>query len=278
VVPGEIVVDGRGLQGICYGDSGSALIDLDLQGNPVALAVESWGDDSCVGIDHMARLDEVYSWIAPVLAGEIPEDPCEGVTTEGECLGEVARWCRDATLNQLDCAALDSNCEYIDEARRHGCVCGDLDDVGRCNGNLLESCRRDRISVQDCAARGESCGWDGVEGRYACVDGTACRPEDEVGRCDGSIAINCAGGRTSRDLCQLDGRSCVQSTAGAICVAVIADAGVDASAVAADAGGGKSTEKGGCGCASAMPPGLVSVAGVLAATTLLCCVRRRRRL
>ncbi|MEX1323243.1 MAG: NAD(P)H-quinone oxidoreductase subunit F, partial [Synechococcaceae cyanobacterium] len=40
------------------------------------LAVESWGDASCVDIDHMTRLDTIWDWIGPITEGEVPEDPC----------------------------------------------------------------------------------------------------------------------------------------------------------------------------------------------------------
>jgi hypothetical protein len=51
-----IFVDGRGEQGICYGDSGGPIIGLADDGNPVVLATESTGDSSCVDIDQLTRL------------------------------------------------------------------------------------------------------------------------------------------------------------------------------------------------------------------------------
>jgi hypothetical protein len=65
----EIVVDGQGEQGLCFGDSGGPVIDVDPDGSPVVLAVESWGDSSCVDVDHTVRLDPLFDdWIEPILA------------------------------------------------------------------------------------------------------------------------------------------------------------------------------------------------------------------
>jgi len=268
----EIVVDGRGQQGICYGDSGSGLVRLDANGDPVVLAVESWGDASCVDIDHMTRLDIVYNdWIAPTIAGQDPPDPCAGVTSEGRCVNNVAETCRNSALRQTDCTALGTECVYIDDSQRYGCVCVDLTDVGRCDDDVVESCRSGRVSQRNCATNGETCGYDSAGQRYTCVAAPVCRPEDEIGRCQGDTAIRCADGHTTREICNAAGGTCVANESGAVCQAPAQpDAGVDGGS---DDTGVVGELEGGAGCSAiAAHPTLVAL------SALLLLVRRRRQI
>jgi len=266
----EVVVDGRGDQGLCFGDSGSGLVSLDAEGNPVVLAVESNGDESCVDIDHMTRLDIIWDWIGPVLDGELPPDPCEGVGDEGRCDGNVAVSCRRGTLRETDCSIWGVECGYVDQAARYACACGVVTETGWCDGDVSEFCREGRISQMNCGTRGQFCGWVEEESRYACTDFAACLPEDEAGRCEGDTAIRCSADRTTRELCSLDGRVCLESADGATCVVPGADGDADADADAdadgdgdADADGdgddggaggelGES-DSGGCSCRAASP-------------------------
>src|SRR5688572_28538023 len=102
------------------------------------------------------------------------------------------------------------------------------------------------------------------------MDMPLCRPEDEPGRCDESVAINCADGVTTRSLCELEGLACNVGSSGAECGAAEVDAGfpdaiasdagvVDTGAAIEDAGIPEKMittdeEEGeGCGCSSAAP-------------------------
>lgn len=223
----EIIVDGRGEQGICFGDSGSGLIDLDEEGNPIVLAVESWGDESCVDIDHMTRLDIIWDWIAPVLDGEYPEDPCEGIGDEGRCVDNVAESCRRGTLRQTDCTALGTECAYVEEARRYGCVCDVFTETGWCDDSVAEFCREGRVARFNCGMLGLTCGYDEYESRYFCTDDPTCRDEDVPGRCEGDTAVRCSRDRSTRELCFVEGGSCVESEDGAECVIPDGDADAD---------------------------------------------------
>lgn len=299
----EVVVDGRGDQGICFGDSGSGLIDLDAAEQPVVLAVESNGDASCVDIDHMTRLDPVWDWIAPVLEGVLPPDPCEGVGDEGRCDDDVALSCRRGMLRETNCSIWGAQCSYIDESARYGCPCGAVPEQGWCDGDVAESCREGRISQMNCATRGQRCGYVAEEDRYGCTGDPACLPEDEAGRCAGDTAIHCENDRTTRELCFVDGDVCLETETGASCEPAggDADAGVDAGALpdagtdagatpdagddapdAADLGGGGASG-GGCGCRAAAPRpadrGVALFVGIVAAGCSLGRVvsRTRRR-
>lgn len=295
----EIIVDGRGEQGICYGDSGGPLIDLDADGNPVVLAVESWGDETCVDIDHMTRLDPLYDdWVGPILDGEVPEDPCDGLDRTGRCDGDLLEWCGRNELRQTDCAELGTVCTYVEDAGRYACACGDVDFEGRCAGDVLEYCDDGRLRQINCGVRGLTCGFSGAETGYVCLDSVSCRPEDEPGRCDGDVAIACSAGVTTRKICYVDGGVCVESEDGATCE--LPDEGDDSTGDgAADAGnvdfpdmgdvapetqgGGPSSptsetaaEDEGCGCASSRGVGAPSVLS-LAFLALLLGWRARRR-
>lgn len=213
----QVVVDGRGEQGICFGDSGSGLVDVDADGNPIVLAVESFGDESCVDIDHMIRLDTIYDWLGPILEGEIPEDPCANMGGEGRCVDNTVQWCQAGVLHQIDCTALGTECVHLNTFDRYGCACGDLDEVGRCNGDIAEYCLNDRVRQSNCATSGNTCGWDEEDGEYRCVEESTCLPEDEAGRCDGNTAIGCTDGHMSREICEVNGGLCVLTESGAEC-------------------------------------------------------------
>jgi len=256
VMSEEIIVDGRGEQGLCFGDSGSGLIDVDADGHPVVLAVESWGEDSCVGVDHMTRLDIIWDWIEPILGGEYPEDPCGDIATHGDCEGDVAVSCLHGRFDRRDCVELGSRCELVEEAGRYDCTCVGIPAESRCNGATLETCLDGRLQQVACGIYGRICGWDDAEGTYDCIDSPACRPEDEAGRCDNDVAINCHVGWTTREFCAVDGKVCVETSYGADCIAPSSDGDADEYADAdidndaeTDGGGEVFTaHEGGCSC------------------------------
>ena len=119
----EIVIDGRGVQGVCFGDSGGPVIG-DLGAGPVVMGVESWGDQSCVDVDHMTRADVVIDFIQPVLDGGAPPDACNGIDYLGHCKGQVAEWCEGGQLQELDCVAEGGHCAYVDDRTGWYCVDG----------------------------------------------------------------------------------------------------------------------------------------------------------
>lgn len=262
----QIHVDGRGEQGICYGDSGGpAIAPLGDDGAPVLLAVESWGDGSCVDNDHMTRLDVLYDgWIEPILNGDVPEDPCDGLDFLGRCNENVAEWCDRGTLQTRDCTALGTTCEYIDDRVGFICGCGDLGFLGRCDGDVAEYCDDGRFAQVNCQVRGLSCGWVDDDIGYFCTDDPGCTAEDEQGRCDGDVAINCVDSFTTRQDCSFTDEVCFAGDSGAECIEdgeqptgdEILDAGlgdVDIGSGGSDVtvvGSESSSQDSGCGCAA----------------------------
>lgn len=47
------------------------------------------------------------------------ETPCGGLTFEGECVGNVSRWCQDNVVREKDCAEVQ--CVYIDSTYGYAC-------------------------------------------------------------------------------------------------------------------------------------------------------------
>jgi MYXO-CTERM domain-containing protein len=156
----DLVVDGQGIMGICYGDSGGPVM-ADLGDGPVVLGVESYGDASCVDQDHLTRLDVAVEFIAGIAAGEIPADPCEGLDYLGRCNGATAEWCDEGTFQSLDCALEGRRCDYVDDQTGYYCTdgepCGDIGRSGTCRGDVFVRCRNGSLVEEDCEASGLIC-------------------------------------------------------------------------------------------------------------------------
>ncbi len=221
-----VQVNGRGQEGLCFGDSGGPLLGP----GPVIMAVESEGDSSCVGQDTMTRLDPLASWITDA-GGSTgggsdptpPLDTCGGLDYLGQCSGTVAEWCEDGTVKQHDCAADGKICAWVDGETGYWCVddtappqddgCGGLDYLGRCDGTVAEWCEEGAVQRHDCAADGKICDWVDADTGYWCVDGSAppqdaCGGLDFLGRCNGTIAEWCEDGALRQFDCATQGQDC----------------------------------------------------------------------
>ena len=198
----QVLVDGRGEQGMCFGDSGGPILLQDEDGVLGLLGVESAGDESCVGEDHIVRLDALEDFVAEGIATEPPErpvDPCDGVGDEGACEGDVVRICHRGRLVEVDCAALGTTCDWVSWDVGHACTCGALDFLGRCDGDVAVYCDEGALQRVDCTRRRRVCRWVDDEVGYDCIRDPGCRPEDE--RCDDGVALRCEAGRLVREEC-----------------------------------------------------------------------------
>jgi len=180
----EVIVDGRGRQGLCFGDSGGPVITRLDDTGPVVLGVESWGDPSCVGVDHLIRLDILTDWIDDVTAEATrPPDPeCESLPAIGLCEGQMLSRCDNGRYVEMDCEAEGLECRLDDSTRRLGCfeydLCADIGSKGACDGETVVRCRFGEVVYDDCAMRDLTCATD--SGGAFCTESTDEEPTEEI--------------------------------------------------------------------------------------------------
>ena len=171
-----VIVDGKGEQGICYGDSGGPILwQPDADTAPVLVGTEQWGDASCVDVDHLTRVDVVAAWVDEKIAAGFPPilTACDEVV-ERYCDGDFVRGCDGQYDRSEDCAG---GCGYMGPDAGFAClpeVCDGIDYFGECDGDLLRYCKGDRLRERDCAARGQSCIYEGDDVGYNCGDCQRC--------------------------------------------------------------------------------------------------------
>jgi hypothetical protein len=158
-----VLVDGRQREGLCFGDSGGPVFDVDPSGAPIILGVEHGGEESCVGRDQLTRLDRVQGWIDGMIAALPEGEPCGAESYLGHCEGDVAVWCHDnGLLARLDCAAEGRVCAYVDEETGYYCksadACGGA--ATGCNGNVRIFCREGLLYQEDCGLSNGTCSVD----------------------------------------------------------------------------------------------------------------------
>jgi len=171
----EFVVDGRDLTGVCAGDSGGPAF-LKMPDHVVRLlGTVSWGDYSCVGLDHFTRVDAETGWLDGIL-GDRPADYCNGVDSTGLCLSGVRFWCEAGRISEQDCVleggrcvqdAVGARCEDVDAMD----PCYRLGFIGACNpGDVAVWCENGEVKKRKCAPCGQVCAFAGPDLGYYCVD------------------------------------------------------------------------------------------------------------
>jgi hypothetical protein len=164
----EVTVDGQGVSGACFGDSGGpALTRTPAE----VVGVLRSGSTSCVGIDRYLRVDVALPWIGDTLAaGE--RDACGGLDWEGSCQSGGVRFCADGRIVFQACTGEDI-CGYSPSARGYRCIDAALDPcrgVGRkasCSNDIILRCDSGTLVSHDCAACGLRC--------YIELGGPVCR-------------------------------------------------------------------------------------------------------
>ncbi len=172
----EFAVDGQGVTGVCSGDSGGPAFDRS-DDDPVAriLGVVSWGDYSCVGVDHFTRVDAEAAWLDETLADR-SADYCRGVGDAGLCLSGVRFWCLGGAIAQDDCVLQGGRCVETGAGSRcedAGTIdpCNRLGFAGACNpGEVAVWCENGEVKKRRCAPCGQVCAWTGSDIGYYCVD------------------------------------------------------------------------------------------------------------
>lgn len=219
----QVVVDGLGIQGICYGDSGGPILwQPDADTPPVLVGTEQYGDATCVDIDHLTRVDVVADWVDEMLSGGLPPPltACEEYV-EPFCDGAVLRGCDGAYDRTQDCS--EDGCGFMGPQAGYAClpaVCNGIDYFGECDGDLLRYCKGERLRERDCAARGQSCIFEGEDVGYNCGDCLRCGGSECIdmmtdtlhcGGCDINCALPNSNVSCNNSRCQFDG--CIEGFA-----------------------------------------------------------------
>jgi hypothetical protein len=227
-VDGDLVsIDGMGVHGVCFGDSGGPLMVIASDGSARVAGALSFGDESCVGIDNFTRVDTYLSWIESYTGPTIPTgpQPCGTVTTEGQCSSDRRRatWCGPNNELQNDSCGTTEICGFDTVTMGSRCIpasqdpCQGLTFEGECSSNVLRWCDGGQLFERNCPLCGETC--LPTESGFNCVSSN-CGDVDYLGKCEGNTAVWC---NTDGELSELDctnqGQTCgyVDDTIGWYC-------------------------------------------------------------
>ena len=211
-----ITIDGQGRQGVCFGDSGGPLMVMADDGVPRIIGVLSYGDQSCVGLDHFTRIDSYLEWIeehtGPVTVPE--ERSCEELAVSGRCNpeGTVATLCTDEMVEIQRCEA-GEHCAWSTQAEGWRCLPDDEDTCegvtyyGQCQDGVLQWCDQGTLQTRNCLACGERCVEHNTQIGWTCQI-SHCGELDEFGECNGEQARWCDGGEVEMLDCEDQGQIC----------------------------------------------------------------------
>lgn len=166
------VIDGMGVNGVCYGDSGGPTFGQLPDGSVRHLGALQGGDPSCVDQDNYTRSDAILAWIEGYTGPTVvnPSNPCGRIPPEGQCTGLQLTQCNRGQLEVTQC---DGYCDYDPDNGRYRCYdedpCEGLTRVGECDGEVARWCESGRPRERDCAACGQICSGVAQVGVY-CVD------------------------------------------------------------------------------------------------------------
>lgn len=84
----------------------------------------SGNDNTMCGTNDQCVCDELFLFLVcdsydPVACACV--DNCEGLDYQGECQGDVLRWCEDGRLNEFDCSDDNATCGLIDADLGYDC-------------------------------------------------------------------------------------------------------------------------------------------------------------
>lgn len=166
---GEFTVNGKGHGGVCFGDSGGPSL-YDFGDGLRVIGTVSWGDESCVGVDHFSDISVDSEWLSSFIEDEYD---CGDIDEVGECQGNTALWCDYGVLIEKDCSDDDKICGE-DDNKNFRCItdnCDGLTYEGTCKpGNIAAWCEDNSIKTRHCLPCNQYCGYvDSVYGYY-CKD------------------------------------------------------------------------------------------------------------
>jgi len=108
-------------------------------------------------------------------------DPCYGLTYEGNCDGDIAQWCENGEIIQVDCSDQGMMCAWNEEKNYYGCssvsneneACT-IPEGGFCHSDTIVAWCHDNgeTATLECG-EGTLCGWNEEEAYFDCI------PEEE---------------------------------------------------------------------------------------------------
>ncbi len=197
----NLVIDGMGERGVCFGDSGGPVMILDGGGGIRVAGDLSFGNSNCVGRDQYARTDLVADWIEDFTGATGSTGGCGSVSSTGDCLDGDAIWCENGRFQRETCAT----CGWDTAANGFRCItgadpCEGLDATGECRDDIAVWCDHGQLRRRDCGGCGERCAMvRELNGAYCLPD--ECGDLDEVGECAGSVARWCVEGEVRERDC-----------------------------------------------------------------------------
>lgn len=96
---------------------------VDYQGECTG-ALLSWCNDGELVETDCAATDRVCEHVDDTIGYDcvVPPDPCEGLTLEGECVGNLLRYCSSEQIVEVDCAAQSLLCGFDTTYDFYDCV------------------------------------------------------------------------------------------------------------------------------------------------------------
>lgn len=208
----HLTVDGLGLRGVCFGDSGGPVYVIDSGGTVRTGGALSGGESSCVGKDNFARVDLAVAWVE-LFTGPTPwpDNRCGSVSTVGRCSGGHAIYCAGDQLQNVTCGGGQA-CGWDVAASGFRCIsgadpCGGVDGVGACDGSVARWCENGDPKARDCGCRGERCNVGPTLGGAGC-EADPCMGVDYLGHCVGDVAEWCENGVLQDRDCAASGEVC----------------------------------------------------------------------
>lgn len=174
----QIHIDGRGMGGVCNGDSGGPIMGRASDGSVRLLGVVSGGDGTCTHQAYFTRADATRDWIEGHTGPTTPPapPPCGEVSVEGRCMDGRAIWCGVEDALQTETCGPDESCGWDAAASGYRCVpsgtdpCQGSDTHGRCDGAVARWCDRGVPRSRDCGACGQTCGVAAEHDGVYCLD------------------------------------------------------------------------------------------------------------
>ncbi len=170
-------IDGMGVRGVCFGDSGGPVMVLDGSGSVRVAGDLSHGDPSCLGVDQYTRVDIFRDFIeshtGPTMMTEPEPMGCGTLTATGRCMDNQAIWCEADEVRTERC---DGMCGYDADAGGYRCIeamsdpCMGIDAFGVCERNVARWCDGGELRSRDCNACGQTCRNSVEYGGMYCVD------------------------------------------------------------------------------------------------------------